>query len=118
MWIGIRKRIVSTVALLAFIAAALAPLVPHAAAATIPCVMLMASSSMADDHSPPGERSSKEALPPCGTDLRCIVAAALPEAVAPTSTHLAWQPVRYWTASRGLPGISIPPDISPPRSHA
>lgn len=109
-----------TVVLLAFVAAALAPTVPQASAATVPCAMMMtSSSSMADDHvSTAGDPASKGTLPPCGSDLRCIIAVALPEPFAPTSTDLVWDPVHYWDASNALTGLSIPPDISPPRSHA
>jgi hypothetical protein len=119
MWQTARKRVVSILALVAFIAATLGTIVPHSAAATIPCVMAMTPSSMAGDHvSSTGDPSSNETLPPCGSDLRCIIAVALPEVFAPTSTDLVWDPVHYWDASNALVGLSIPPDISPPRSRA
>lgn len=120
LWRGLRRRLVSTVVLLAFAAEALGSVVPHAAAATIPCVMMMGSAAQADDSSAAAadDPSSKGTLPPCGSDLRCIVAAALPEPFAPVAADLAWQPVLYLNASEALPGLSIPPDISPPRSRA
>ena len=114
------KRAVSAIALLAFIVAALGSVIPVShAQATVPCVMMMTPSSMAGDPaSTAADPSSKGTLPPCGSDVRCIIAVALPEAFAPTSTDLVWDPVHYRDASHALTGLSIPPDISPPRSRA
>lgn len=57
-------------------------------------------------------------MPICGSDLGCIVAAALPVPFVPTITDLVWAPVRYWAAVNALVGLSVPPDVSPPISNA
>ena len=109
-----RKPIVLITVLLAFIAAALGPIIPRATAATVatPCAMMMTSSSM------DGGQSSKGAMPVCGSDLSCIVAAALPAAFEPTVVALGWSPVRYWAVVNALVGIPLTPDISPPIARA
>ena len=99
--------------LLAFVAAALGPIIPRAAAAAVPCAMMMTASAT------DGDRSSEGAMPICGSDLSCIVATALPTPFVPTVTDLVWVPVRYWAAVDALVvGLSVPPDISPPISRA
>jgi hypothetical protein len=109
---GLWQRVVSTLALLAVIAATLGPIIPRAEAA-VPCAMMMTASPT------DGDGSSQGAMPICGSDLSCIVAAALPTPFVPTVTDLVWAPVRYWAAvDAHVVGLSVPPDVSPPISHA
>ena len=109
---GLWQRIISTLVSLAFAAATLGPIIPRAEAA-VPCAMMMTASS-AD-----GDQSSQGSMPVCGSDLSCIVAAALPTPFVPTVTDLVWAPVCYWAAvDAQAVGLSVPPDLSPPISRA
>jgi len=109
------KRCTTILVLAAFFAAALVPFLAQPAAAE-PCAMMMAGLSTSDGP----DQSSKDGMPTpdCGSGLSCIVMAALPELFEPLSTQMVWAPIRYWTASSALAGVSVPPDYSPPIDHA
>ena len=106
-----RKRLFAVIALVAFGVATLGPLLPEPAVAAQPCPMGMDASFGHDGHHP--------AMPPnCIEGAVCIVMTALPVTSAPSATPLAWTPVRYYVASDSRVGVTIPPDPSPPKSHA
>ncbi len=109
MW-KIGKRVIAQLVLVAFLIGALGPFVSYAAASE-PCAMMMAKSSTNQDMPP------KDAMPVCDQGL-CVVMAALPNDLVPSSTNRAWTPASYWASADALTGLSIPPDQSPPRSRA
>jgi len=105
----VRIRVLAMITLLAFVAAALAPLFPESAAAAEPCGMM--------DMAGHSDQSQKGApMPGCG-DLSCIVMCALPATLTPVATDFAWAGVGYWPSVRPLAGVIISPDPSPPRSR-
>ena len=105
MW----KRLARFSVALAFLAATLAPEVPHAAVAK-PCGE-MAMPSPADNY------QSSKAAAPVSLDFCCSIGIALTAPLAPISSDRAWMPVHYWVAGNALSGLTIPPDHSPPISR-
>ena len=110
MWKTVCKRVIAKLVVVALVIGALGPFISYAAASE-PCAMMMAKSSMNQDTPP------KNAVPVCDQGL-CVVMAALPADFVPSWTDRAWTPASYWASADALTGLSLPPEPSPPRPRA